>query len=207
MSETEAGTGSPAPSAPSCLDFVNTVDWRTSGHPQDSLTSYADLVKWSRQAGVITEREARQLLREGASRPKEANTVFTRAVQMREAIYRIFSALAAARRPETADLDLLNDALSEALSRLRVRPGAEGFTWGWADADGALDRMLWSVARSAAELLVSDELERVRGCAGEGCGWLFVDVSRNRLRRWCDMKSCGNRAKARRHYERVKAMR
>ena len=207
MSETKAGTESLTPSAPLCLDFINTISWRTSDHPQDSLTSYSDLVKWGWQAGVITEREARQLLREGASRPKEANTVFARAVQMRGAIYRIFSALAADRRPETADLDLLNDALSQALSRLRVKSRTEGFTWSWADTDGTLDRVLWPVARSAAELLVSDELSRVRECAGEGCGWLFVDVSRNRLRRWCDMKSCGNRAKARRYYERVKAMR
>ena len=207
MSETGDGADSLTPGAPLCLDFVNTVSWRTSGHPQDSLAGYADLVKWGRQSGAITEREARQLIREGASRPKEASAVFARAARVREAIYRIFSAIAADRRPETADLDLLNDALAEALSRLRVEPRAEGFAWSWADAGGALGRVLWPVARSAAELLVSGELSRVRECAGEGCGWLFVDVSRNRLRRWCDMKSCGNRAKARRHYERVKAMR
>ena len=65
------------------------------------------------------------------------------------------------------------------------------------------DRILWPVARSAGELLISDKLDRVRQCADDrGCGYLFVDTSRNRSRRWCSMESCGNRAKAHRHYQR-----
>jgi predicted RNA-binding Zn ribbon-like protein len=60
--------------------------------------------------------------------------------------------------------------------------------------------MLWPVVRDAADLLTSKELNRVGRCADERCGWLFVDTSRNRSRRWCSMESCGNRAKARRHY-------
>ena len=190
-----------------CLDFANTVGWHAGDNPSEHLRSYADIVLWSRHAGILEDDQAYRLMHEAAERPDEADATFDRAIKLREAIYRIFSAIAADRRPETADLDLLNDVLSEALPRLRVKLRAEGFTWSWADADGALDRVLWPVARSAAELLVSGELGRVRECAGQGCGWLFVDVSRNRLRRWCDMKSCGNRAKARRHYERVKAMR
>jgi predicted RNA-binding Zn ribbon-like protein len=66
-----------------------------------------------------------------------------------------------------------------------------------------LDEMLRPVARSAADWLVSADVDRVRLCADDrGCGYLFVDTSRNRSRRWCSMESCGNRAKARRHYER-----
>src|SRR5207302_22567 len=68
-----------------------------------------------------------------------------------------------------------------------------------------LDRMLWPVIRSAADLLVSGEAQRVRRCASETCDWLFLDTSRNHSRRWCDMSGCGNRAKARRHYARAKA--
>jgi predicted RNA-binding Zn ribbon-like protein len=63
----------------------------------------------------------------------------------------------------------------------------------------------WWVARSAAELLTSKELTSVRECAGYDCGRLFMDGTKNRSRRWCDMASCGNRAKGRRHYERRKA--
>ncbi|MCB0153982.1 MAG: CGNR zinc finger domain-containing protein, partial [Anaerolineae bacterium] len=55
---------------------------------------------------------------------------------------------------------------------------------------------------SAAELLTSDRLNRVGQCAGESCGWLFLDTTRNHSRRWCEMEHCGNRAKAKRHYRR-----
>jgi predicted RNA-binding Zn ribbon-like protein len=81
----------------------------------------------------------------------------------------------------------------------------EGLAWDWACAEDALDRVLWPVVHDAAGLLTSQELKRVKKCADERCGWLFFDTSRNHSRRWCSMESCGNRAKARRHYERQRA--
>jgi predicted RNA-binding Zn ribbon-like protein len=78
----------------------------------------------------------------------------------------------------------------------------DGFVWDWHEVDGVLELPIWIVARSAADLLVSSELERVRECAGEKCDWLFLDASRNQSRRWCDMAACGNRAKAQRNYAR-----
>ncbi len=92
-----------------------------------------------------------------------------------------------------------------ALARLRLVPGPDGLGWDWAADDRALDGVIWSVAHSAAELLTSERLDRVRECAESRCGWLFLDASRNRSRQWCDMKVCGNRAKARRHHARKKA--
>jgi predicted RNA-binding Zn ribbon-like protein len=86
-----------------------------------------------------------------------------------------------------------------------VVPRAGGFEWKWAGDEDALDRMVWPVARSAADVLVSDEGSRVRRCAGESCHWFFLDSGRNRSRRWCDMRDCGNRAKARRLNARKKA--
>lgn len=188
-----------------CLDFANTVGSRADEHPNDHLGGYADLVAWGRQAGILTGEEARRLDREGARRPADAAAALERALAAREAIYRIFSARAAGRPPDEADLDTLNAALARALARARLVAAGGGFAWGWAVDAAALDRPLWPVVRSAADLLTSDELPRVRGCAEETCGWLFLDTSRNRSRRWCDMQDCGNRAKARRHYARRKA--
>ena len=66
--------------------------------------------------------------------------------------------------------------------------------------------MLWPVVQSAVDLMTSPELDRVGQCADDrGCGWLFVDTTKNRSRRWCDMRDCGNRAKARRHYAKKKS--
>ena len=189
-----------------CLDFANTVDERTGEHPQEWLTSYADLVAWSEHAGIVTESEAHHLHDLGVRHPTAASAVLEQAIALREAIYRIFRATADERPPEADDVATLNDALSEALSRLRVTPTADGFTWQWAPEKDSLDRMLWPVTWSAAELLTSGELSRVRMCAGDDCGWLFFDASRNRSRRWCSMEDCGNRAKARRHYRRQRAL-
>jgi predicted RNA-binding Zn ribbon-like protein len=187
------------------LAFANTVAWRAGDSPEERLTSYRDLVAWGQQTGILTDHEAEQLLKEAARRPREAATVLERAITLREAIYRLFSALSGGRPPEASDLATLNAELSHAMTRSQIVPRAEDFVWEWVDAERVLDRMLWAVVRDAADLLTSDDLNRVRECAGDGCGWLFFDRSRNRSRRWCAMEDCGNRAKARRFYERRRA--
>lgn len=189
------------------LDFANTVDWRTSDHPQQWLMSYSGLVAWSRHAGILTDHEAQRLLQEATRRPVDATAILERAITLREAIYRIFSAISHGVPPQAADFDILNAELSEALARSRVVPTADGFAWDWVGAGDTLDRMLWAVVRDAADLLTSDDMNRVRECAGDGCGWLFLDMSRNRSRRWCAMEGCGNRAKARRFYKRRRTSR
>ncbi len=187
-----------------CLDFANSLDHRLTGHPIEPLTSYADLVSWSQQHGLLTEPQEAQLRQAAARHPDAAAAVLARAIALREAIYRMFSAVAAGRLPEPADLATLNAVLSKALGALHILGAASGFAWAWKAEDIALDRMLWPVALSAAQLLTSDARSIVRECAATDCGWLFLDTTRNGSRRWCDMRVCGNRAKARRHYERRK---
>ncbi|MCM8750441.1 ABATE domain-containing protein [Thermomicrobiaceae bacterium CFH 74404] len=186
------------------LAFANTADWHASAQPVETLTSYEALLDWGERIGLLDATSA-ALLHESAQRdPAAARAALARAIELRESIYRIFAAIAHRRPPDTADLDLLNAALGEAAHHLRIARVGELFTWGWADWGEMLDCLLWPIARAAAELLVSGELDRVRACANPPCGWLFIDRSRNRSRRWCDMRSCGNRMKARRHYQRKK---
>lgn len=185
-----------------CLDFTNTVGGRRPGYEREYLNSYADLVAWSQHASLVTATEAQQLIAEATRQPAKATRVIEQAILLREAIYRIFSAVAAGGSPEAADLTILNKVLAEALAHLQITPAGDGFSWTWRGKAEALDSMLWPIARSAGELLTSADLPRVNMCAGDNCGWLFLDTSRNRSRRWCDMRDCGNRAKARRHYRR-----
>jgi predicted RNA-binding Zn ribbon-like protein len=187
-----------------CLDFANTLIWRGSDREHDWLSSYANLVEWGKMAGTLSDATAQGLHRKAARRPAQAEEVLKAAVALREALYRIFSAISAGSSPPAADVDVLNAALAGALAHLRVFPAADRFAWDWVGDAGALDRMLWPVVWSAADLLTSEDLDRVGECEGEGCGWLFMDMSRNRSRRWCDMGDCGNRAKARRYYHRHK---
>src|SRR5207245_332742 len=125
-------------------------------------------------------------------------SVWERAIQLREALTSIFCAVAENQRIRPGALDVLNGELAGAMARSQVVPTDTGFTWLWAEGGRALDCVLWPVARSAADLLTEGPLGAIRRCEGRGCGWLFLDTSRNRTRRWCDMRICGNRAKARR---------
>ncbi|MFL6263400.1 MAG: CGNR zinc finger domain-containing protein [Thermoanaerobaculia bacterium] len=183
------------------LDFANT--WSDRGRPEtDKLCGYPDLLAFARQAGLLTEGEEVRLAARAGRDPRAAAAALARARGLRETLYRIFSALAAGGAPEPADLERLNAALPEALSRLRLERRGEETVWGWAAPEGSLEALLWPILRSAAELLTAEERQRVRECAGSACTWLFLDHSRNRSRRWCSMETCGNRAKAHRHYRR-----
>ncbi len=188
-----------------CLDFANTIGSHDTDHPEEHLTSYHDLLLWSRRAGVLTEEKQEQLAREAAARSAEAAVIFEQAREVREVIYRVFAAVAGGEQAALGDLGQLNTRLQEALAHAELVQTGEGFGWGWGPANGAFDQMLWPIIRSAADLLTSGDLGRVRECSGDTCGWLFVDTSRNHSRRWCDMEDCGNRAKARRHYQRKRA--
>lgn len=190
-----------------CLDFVNTVDWRTDERRQDLLSGYDDLIAWGRRVGAIRDDQARTLRKRVQSDPNAARAALDRAVGLREAIYRLFSALVAGRRVPGRALAQLNKTLVEARAHLRLVPLADGVAWSWHGVEDRLDWPAWLAARSAAELLTSARRDRVRQCAGPGCGWLFLDASRNRTRRWCDMADCGNRAKARRSYARKRSRR
>lgn len=189
-----------------CLDFTNTVRARPLSEKVDLIPSYGDLLSWARQATILTPGEAASLAETASQQPRAAADALAQAVSLREALYGLFSARAAGLPAPASDLQTVNKAIGKAMTRAGLSPGASGgFEWGWPDAPFGVDRVAWWVARSAAELLTSRELTGVRECAGYDCGRLFMDGTKNRSRRWCDMASCGNRAKGRRHYERRKA--
>src|SRR5215471_2702627 len=187
-----------------CLDFANTIDWRTSNKPEDILTGYRDLIDWSRHVGIADDRRAGRLKRRAASHEPLAVAAFEQAIELREAIYHVFAAVADAGPPARRHLERFNRALAALISGAGITPGRRHFAWGYKDQN-ALDSVLWPIAWSAAQLLTSEEVRLVRECRGGGCGWLFLDTSRSHRRQWCDMKGCGNRAKARRYYERLKS--
>jgi predicted RNA-binding Zn ribbon-like protein len=192
-----------------CLDFVNTAGSRLTDRPSEYLLSYEDLLDWGRQAGLLAPEKTEDLSRQAALDPEGARETLSRALALREAIHRLISRAVAGEAKDESDLSALNRELSIALSRLRVIPAGGAYGWGWDrsqdDGGSLLDSPLWPVAQSAAELLTSPKLGRVKVCAGEGCGWVFLDESRNGSRRWCDSRDCGNRERVRRHLARKRA--
>ncbi len=185
-----------------CLDFCNTVGGKRGAVTREYLHSYKDLASWAEQAGLMPMAAARGLASEATAHPVEGDEVLSRAVELREALYRMFVAFSQGKAPSKADLALLNSELARTLGRLRLAPidGQHRFAWQWKNDAHALDAPLCPVARSAAELLTCEpRLHLVHRCEGDTCGWLFLDCSKNHSRRWCDMRDCGNRAKVRRH--------
>jgi len=187
------------------LDFANS--WGDRRRPEsDRLGDYAALLAFACEAGLLDRRQAARLARRARGAPAEAARAYAAARGLRDALYRVFSAQARGRRVDSADIAQVNEALQEALPHLRVARRGGAYAWDWDDDGGEpLAAPLRPIARSAAELLTSGDLARVRECDGAACTWLFLDQSRNRSRRWCSMESCGNRAKARRHYHRSRA--
>ena len=183
-----------------CLEFANTT---TSD--DNHLADYHDLVSWCRSAGVLSEERASRLHGDAIQQPECAAHVFRKAIALRRTVHRVFSAAAARHTSSETDLRSLNRAVVEALKHLRIVQTAKEFQWQWDDAKASLEFPLWLVARSAADLLTSDRQSRIQQCESADCSWLFLDRSKNRSRRWCDMAECGNREKARRSRARKRA--
>jgi predicted RNA-binding Zn ribbon-like protein len=188
-----------------CLDFANTMEWHASDSPVETLSTYADLIEWSGNRGMISADAKDVLLRKSEEKPGEAQAVLEKAREVREDIYGILSDTARGKPIKTSELRGFNKALASALSHSRLVPSEGGLRWEWDSHSEKLDSVVWPVVRSAVDLMTSEAIKRVGQCADErGCGWLFWDSSRNRSRRWCDMSDCGNRAKVRRFYARKK---
>ena len=187
-----------------CLDFVNTVHCYGCTDLGEYLNTYGDLVAWSRHVGTITDDEAQKASHRANRKPGEARSAHRRAIELREAVYRIFTIILEGQSPAREDLAVFNNYLSEAMTRSQIVKTQDGYHWDMTANKEKLDWILNPVIRSAADLLVSEEIRQVKRCADPTCGWLFLDTSRNRSRRWCDMADCGNRAKASRFYKKNK---
>jgi predicted RNA-binding Zn ribbon-like protein len=191
----------------SCLDLANTVSWRRSSQPLERLNGYGDLVEWARQSSVLTPTEVRALAREARRRPLAAARMLARARVLRETIYRVFSGLAVGTRPDDEDLTHLDRELHDALRNLHLARTRSGAILAWSRGRGQLAPPLWIATRSAAEVLISDDVRRLKTCPSSSCGWVFLDTTKNSTRRWCDMRVCGSRAKARSYYARKSGQR
>ena len=179
-----------------CLDFVNTVDWR-KGESRELLNSAPDLVDWAEQAGTLTRQETQELRANAAQNPEDAEALLQRAITLREVVHLIFKARADGAGPPEADLEHLNRELADALSHTALTPEGQDYTLQFRGAPQ--EKLFWAIAYSAMQLLTGPHLGRVKECSDAHCGWLFLDTSRNSSRRWCSMEDCGNRNKARKH--------
>ena len=187
-----------------CLDFVNTLDDRPSGKPKELLERYTDLARFAEDTGILSELEVDELAKRSLMDPEGAAHSLRYAIELREAIYGIVSAVMKKQPVPAKELAQLNGQVQHAAEHSYLVRRNGKFEWQF-DRLGGFDAIAWRIARSAAELLSSDELGFVRACSSKSCQWLFLDTSKNHRRRWCSMKLCGNRSKAQRFYARRKS--
>ena len=180
------------------LDLINTVDWTSRGPEHERLESYKQLTRWAEGASVIDAAVGRRLRRLGDAHPRAAEAALAFALQARRTLNELFGAIARGD-PAEPELARFNRLLREAVGGLDIAPSdGTGYRWRWRGEESDPRALVWRVLWSAASLLRSDEIGKVRVCDGDDCGWMYVDRSRNGFRRWCQMRTCGTREKTRR---------
>lgn len=184
-----------------CLDFANTVHNFGSANPEDDLLDYAAFISWAYQAGVLTQSETSERLRNAKVHPAQARAAISQIRNLRDSIFRTFSSASTGRHSYPTDLETINRILQTAILHSQIISNHSSFHRVWINENESLEAPLWPIAQSASELLLHPDLKHVRLCSGRNCTWLFIDQSKNHSRRWCEMSACGNREKSRLHYQ------
>jgi predicted RNA-binding Zn ribbon-like protein len=170
------------------LDLLNTQNGPAGGTPEDdALHDYADVVAWGAYVGMLTPDEAKRLIRRSRRHPAAALAAYERVLETRGYLYELFRAIATGRNPPPTAIARLQRDEAEALAHGTLVREGDVYAWRWADDD--LGRPLWPVIHEGLRLLTDGDLDRVKGCAR--CRFHFLDLSKNRSRRWCSMDDCG----------------
>jgi predicted RNA-binding Zn ribbon-like protein len=177
------------------LDFVNTVAFRADpGKKKDYLQSTEDVYRWASQA-QLPDRAAI------SSGPLET-AALRRIRAVREQLFTVFHAIASDDPIPADTLARVGNALRDCCARRCLSIKGAEVRWTWRSDARRTDYLLYPVLTSATDLLTSVSRGLVRQCGDADCGWLFLDRSNARTRRWCSMADCGNRNKARKYYRR-----
>lgn len=190
-----------------CLDFCNSGQGARGTLGSEWIGECDDLVGWLRAAGALTEGQAARLRQATADSPKAAARLWSRAIGFREALFRVLHSRVQGRAAPREDLALIEAEHARSAPLARLSWGGSAYGWSLDASASELDALMQPLVFSAVQLLASERLERLRRCGNSTCYWLFLDETRNRSRRWCEMASCGNLLKVRRHRERARGRR
>jgi predicted RNA-binding Zn ribbon-like protein len=180
------------------VEFTKTRGWEARDRTDDEFVSYDGLMAWCERRKLISARQGREYRKRASERPAEARAAVTEAQSLRTLIYEVLSALGHQKLPSEGQLRQVSEWVRRSATARRLARSAEGIRWEWHFDRYRLDHPLAPIAWSLGDLLAAPERVRVRVCDADDCGWLFVDGSRGRSRRWCDTADCGNLARVRR---------
>jgi predicted RNA-binding Zn ribbon-like protein len=179
------------------LDLVNTLDWRfRSTGPEELLSNYDDLLRFVVQSELLEARQVREITRHSGK--SETAQALQQCHALREAAADLLYAAVEGRKPPDAALVLLDTMFKQSHTHQDLSWDQFRLRWRWPSDITDAGLPVWMLSRCVEQLLVSEDMHRLRVCENPDCRWLFLDTSKNHTRRWCDMKVCGNRMKARR---------
>ena len=174
-----------------CLDLINTVEL-TDGIPEDRLPTVTDALSWFDRTGVA---HVHDLQAQAGTSP---DAWLARVQAARASLRDVWDAAVDGRAAASTAVETLNDILARA-PHPELRSAPDGVSVGHRhDAADPTGEALARVAAPLVDALAVGDTSRFRVCANDGCRWVFEDTSRGGRRRWCDMTTCGNRAKVRR---------
>ncbi len=186
-----------------CLNFINTYNGWTPGvdDAKERLPGFSEFISWLDFAKTQDREEAEWMIVAGAVDQDLQDRIMCDVRKLRKNLFEVFHAFANNRQPEMCHIAAIYEVLASTVMFVEPLKKAR-------DLAGPANRvrikkplgLLYPIAHSAARLLVEDCLCYIKKCSDVTCEWIFLDCSKSHRRRWCDMKSCGNRAKAKRHY-------
>lgn len=185
------------------LDFVNT-DAAAQLPGGDLLRDFEALLTWLQQEQAVDEERAAGIRRRAVLQPAAAAATLVDARRVRAALRTLAERGESSERVRDDAVVEINRVLGRSAGTRRLDPDpAGGYARSFVPTGDAFAGLMIPIVESAADTLISDELPRVRRCADPRCHRVFLDGTKNGLRRWCDMGTCGNRAKAARHRART----
>lgn len=184
------------------FDFLNTLDI-DDGFPVEKLPTLDDALSWFVDRGVIHHEGAQRARERVATQPDAAAKDIERVRAVRNALREVATSIAEHRAPRAAALNTVNRAL-HARQVIELVPAPDGCSVDHRHVGDPIDDALARLAEPLVSELTGGHPERIRVCASDTCEWIFYDASRTGRRRWCDMATCGNRAKAARYRARTK---
>ena len=187
-----------------CLDFCNTGQGARGARQVEWVSDFGELLTWLQAAAAVSAKQAAMLRAAAERSPEAAHRVWARAITFRETLARVLIANALGRKPSAEDVQAIESEYARAVRYARLAPAAEGYRW-VIDAEAhELEAALQPIVESALSLMTSPRMARLRRCGNATCYWLFIDETKNCSRRWCEMASCGNVMKVRRHRARIR---
>jgi len=185
------------------LDFVNS---ELGLRRLDALRDFETMVRWLESAIVLDAERSTSIRRRAQQQPAGAAAALVDARRVRSALRSLAERGPMSERVRTEGLMEINRVLGRSAGTRRLELRGDGsFVRSFVPVGDAFAGLVIPIVESAADALVLGELTRVRRCADPRCMRVFFDNTKNGRRRWCDMSTCGNRAKAARHREKIKA--